>query len=146
MYEDNWANMLKKNFQRESDRSGVFEIDSIGADYELNLSIDELQAKGPYLSSGYYIFAGFAYVYSSGDYAGPAETKLAISYTLRKKGMQIRKNTFTVKKETEQLEKGHNTHKELIQGYSTSMAEATSDNFKNVISSIVGDLNSYFEK
>lgn len=48
-------------------------------------------------------------------------------------------------KSISQLER-YNTHKELIQGYSTSMAEATSDNFKNVIESIVGDLNSYFEK
>ncbi len=145
MFDNDWSTSLELNFYRESQRSGIFKIDSNAIEYQLELTIDKLEAKGPYFSQGHFIFAALFYFYSSVDYAGPAETKLAISYKLKQNGKVVHKNSFNSEKETEQLEKGYKNKKKLIQGFATSMAEATSNNFKNVIESIVQDLNSYFE-
>lgn len=148
MFEESWSASFRKNLIKEGNRSGVFTIDSstTGGSYQLELSIDQLEAKGPYFSKGFYIFAVFFYVSSFGDYAGPAKTKLAVSYRLKEDGKLIHENAFSAEKETEQLKKGYKNKKELIQGFATSMAEATSYNFKNIIESVVLDLNAYFEK
>jgi hypothetical protein len=145
MFENDWTTALQDNLLRESNRSGVFNIDSIASDYQLEFSIDKLEAKGPYYSQGFYVFLVAFYFYSFGDYAGPAETELAISYVLKKNGKSVREKTFKFEKKTEQLKKGYKNKKELIQGFATSMAEATSNNFKNAMASIVLDLNDYFE-
>jgi len=144
-YRTSWEDALQYNFTREVNRSGTFQLDSAKNSYELELTINKLQAVGPYVSQGIFVYLVFFYVYTSGDYAGPSDTELAISYQLKKNGDVIHENTFDTKKSTEVFKNGYKNKKELIQTFATSMAEATSENYKHVIQLMVDDLNKYFE-
>jgi hypothetical protein len=140
---NNWQYSLQKNFTNEANRSGVFQLDTLNSQYELEMTIDKVQAVGPYVSQGFYVFAAFFYFYSFGDYSGPAETELAISYQLKKDGVVVHHNSFESKKVTETFKKGYKNKKDLIQTFATSMANSTSENFKVVIELMVNDLNDY---
>lgn len=137
---------LKYAFVREANRSGVFKVDTSTTEsiYDLTINIEEFSAVGPYMSQGYYVFAMFIYVYSFGNYAGPAETQIKLNYTLSKNGVVVKENNFTHSKTTEQLKKGYKNGKELIRGFATSMAEASSNNVKSGYEDLVQDLNEYF--
>tara|TARA_B100001109_G_C18859369_1_gene473247 strand:- start:918 stop:1655 length:738 start_codon:yes stop_codon:yes gene_type:complete len=137
---------FKQNLLKDIRRSAIFEVDSLnGSEYDLEVSIDQISAKGPYNSQGFCVFALFFYFYSFGDYAGPAESTLSVSYKLKNSGKVVKSNSFSYVKEGDILNKGYKNKKELISVYSTSMAEATSHNYRNAIKDIIEDLNSYFQ-
>ena len=87
----------------------------------------------------------YAYGFSYGDYAGPANASLKISYQLKKNGQLMHSNTFGSEKKTEQIRKRYSNLAILQQDYATSMVEATSYNFKKISELIVNDLNTYFK-
>jgi hypothetical protein len=142
---NSWAESMQYHFEREAKRSGTFQLDSLDHDYELEITINKVQAIGPYTSNGFFAFLMFMYVYSFGDYAGPADTEVAISYKLKKGTELIHENTFEAKRKSNAFRHGYNNKKELIQTFGSSMAESTSKNFKDTIELIINDLNKYFE-
>ncbi|MBR9831099.1 hypothetical protein [Acidiluteibacter ferrifornacis] len=143
-YLNSWAESMQYHFEREAKRSGSFQLDSVDHDYELEITINKVQAIGPYTSNGFFAYLFFMYIYSFGDYAGPADTEVAISYQLKKGTELIHENTFDAKKKSDAFRHGYNNKKELIQTFGRSMAESTSLNFKNVIELIINDLNNHF--
>lgn len=144
--EEDPAVFLKTSLNNEMNRSGYFKPDSLKeSEYSLELSIDEIKAEGPYVSKGFFYFALYAYGFSYGDYAGPANASLKISYQLKKDGQLIHSNTFGSEKKTEQIRKRYSNLAILQQDYATSMVEATSYNFKIISELIVNDLNTYFK-
>jgi hypothetical protein len=144
--EEDPAVFLKTSLNKEINRSGYFKLDSLKESaYSLELSIDEIKAEGPYVSKGFFYFALYAYGFSYGDYAGPANASLKISYHLKKDGQLIHSNTFGSEKKTEQIRKRYSNLAILQQDYATSMVEATSYNFKKISELIVNDLNTYFK-
>jgi hypothetical protein len=144
--EEDPAVFLKTSLNNEINRSGYFKTDSLKeSEYSLELSIDEIKADGPYVSKGFFYFALYAYGFSYGDYAGPANASLKISYQLKKNGQLTHSNTFGSEKNTEQIRKRYNNLALLQQDYATSMVEATSYNFKKISELIVNDLNTYFK-
>jgi hypothetical protein len=144
--EEDPAVFLKTSLNSEINRSGYFKLDSLKeSEYSLELSIDEIKAEGPYVSKGFFYFALYVYGFSYGDYAGPANASLKISYQLKKNGQLIHSNTFSSEKKTEQIRKRYSNLAILQQDYATSMVEATSYNFKTLSELIVNDLNTYFK-
>ena len=144
--EEDPAVFLKTSLNNEIKRSGYFKPDTLKeSEYSLELSIDEIKAEGPYVSKGFFYFALYAYGFSYGDYAGPANASLKISYQLKKNGQLIHSNTFGSEKKTEQIRKRYSNLALLQQDYATSMVEATSYNFKIISELIVNDLNTYFK-
>ncbi len=141
MYSQSWEKAFRENFTKESERSGNYSLDNIGDNYQLIFSIDTISAVGPYVSKGTAVFALFFYVYTFGDFAGPAQTNLAVSYELLKNGEKIHAGDFHSGRTIGVLKTGYKSNKKLIQGFATSMADANSENFKVVISAIVKDLN-----
>ena len=147
MIEEDIPSFAKKSMIDEINRSGNFNSGPLhSADYTIELSIDQIEAKGPYVSNGFFYFALYAYGYSYSDRAGPAISNLTVSYKLKKDGQVVHRNSFQSEKMTEQINKRYNNPAMLQQDYAISMVEATSYNFKNVIESIVRDLNTYFSK
>lgn len=147
MIEEDIPTFLKTSLISEINRSGNFIIDTLDkSDYSLELSIDEIKTEGPYVSSGFFYFALYAYGYSYSDRAGPAISNLSVSYKLKKGDQIIHSNSFSSEKVTEQINKRYTNTKILQQDYAVSMVEATSYNFKNTIELIVNDLNTYFDK
>lgn len=146
MIEEDIPSFLKTSLISEINRSGHFNIDTLGkSDYSIELSIDEIKTEGPYLSSGFFYFAFYVYGYSYSDKAGPAISNLSISYKLKKGGKIVHSNSFSSERVTEQINKRYTNTKILQQDYAISMVEATSYNFKNTIELIVNDLNTYFK-
>ncbi len=145
MIEEEIPSFLKKSMIEEIYRSGSFSVDTNDkSNYTLELSIDEIGARGPYLSSGFFYFVLYVYGYSHSDRAGPAVSNLSISYKLKKDNEVILSNSFDSESTTEQINKRYTNINILQQDYAISMVEATSYNFKNIIELIVNDLNTYF--
>lgn len=147
MIEEDIPSFLKTSLESEISRSGNFNIDTKRkSDYSIELSIDEIKTEGPYVSSGFFYFALYAYGYSYSDRAGPAISKLRVSYKLKRGDQIVHSNSFSSEKITEQINKRYTNTNILQQDYAVSMVEATSYNFKNTIEQIVNDLNTYFNK
>jgi hypothetical protein len=147
MIEEDIPSFLKTSLESEISRSGNFNIDTKRkSDYSIELSIDEIKTEGPYVSSGFFYFALYAYGYSYSDRAGPAISKLRVSYKLKNRDQIVHSNSFSSEKITEQINKRYTNTNILQQDYAVSMVEATSYNFKNTIEQIVNDLNTYFNK
>lgn len=145
MIEEDIPYFLRKSMIDEISRSGNFTINTIdNSDYLLELSIDEIETKGPYVSSGFFYFALYVYGYSYSDRAGPALSNLSVSYKLKKDNEVVLSNFFNSEKTTEQINKKYTNTNILQQDYAISMVEATSYNFKNVIELIINDINTYF--
>ena len=144
MIEEEIPSFLRTSLISEISRSGNFNADTFeNSDYTIELSIDEIKTEGPYISSGFFYFALFAYGYSYSDKAGPAISNLQISYKLKKNGQVIHNNIFNSEKITEPINKRYNSKSILQQDYAISMIEAISFNFKNTIELIVSDLNRF---
>jgi hypothetical protein len=147
MIEEDIPSFLKTSLISEINRSGNFNVNTLNnSDYSIEISIDEIKTEGPYVSSGYFYFAIYAFGYSYSDRAGPAIANLRVSYTLKKDDQILHSNTFSSEKVTEQINKRYTDTKILQQDYAVSMVEATSYNFKNTIELIVNDLNTFFIK
>lgn len=145
MFEEQIPSFLKESIIEEINRSGDFKVDSdITANYSLEITIDEISTKGPYISSGYFYTSIFSYGYSYSDVAGPALSNMRISYNLKKSDEIVLSNSFNSEKITEQIDRHYTNTKHLQHDYAVSMVEATSYNFKNIIELIVYDLNKYF--
>lgn len=145
MFAEDIPTFLKESITTEINRSGSFNVDTIGnSSYTLELSIDTISTRGPYISNGFFYFALYVYGYSYSDVAGPAISNLTISYKLKKDNQVILENTLKSKKITEQINKRYTNNTLMQQDYAVSMVEATSYNFKNIIELIVNDLNTYF--
>jgi len=147
MIEEDIPSFLKSSLISEIKRSGNFNLDTLSnPDYKIELSIEEIKTEGPYVSSGFFYFALYAYGYSYSDRAGPALSNLKVSYNLKKGGQVVHSNTFSSEKITEQINKRYTNTNILQQDYAVSMVEATSYNFKNTIELIVNDLNTFFNR
>lgn len=144
-YRYSWNDILNYNFSREAERSGVFQLDSLSSDYTLDLTINKVEAFGPYDSFVGYIFFGFGYILYFEDTFGPTDTEVDITYQLKRNGIIMQENTFNSKQSTEAIIYRKKNREELIRSFASSMAIGTSENFKNVIELIVTDLNNYFE-
>jgi hypothetical protein len=145
MFEEDIPTFMKSSLMKEINRSGSFSVDTLDkSDYSLEISIDEINTEGAYVSSGFFYFAFYVYGFSFSDIAGPAVSNLKVSYKLKKGDQVVFSNSFDSSKTTEQINKGYSNTKILQQDYAVSMVEATSYNFKNVIESIVYDLNNIF--
>ncbi len=126
----------------ESRRSGVYQLDSLNADYELSIEIKKIEAYGPYTDVGY----TYAYLFSYRGTTGPAFAELTATYQLKKNGAVIKEETFESNKKVAFIDHFYDDRKDLLKIYSTRMAEATSQNMKTVIEAMVTDLNGYFRK
>ena len=144
MIKDNIPDFFRDAFVGEIKRSGNFNIDTLNnSDLSVELSINYLNAEGPYVSKGYTYSAFYIFVYSKTEIAGPAISNLSVSYKLRKNDQVICSNTFVSEMYTEQINRRYNNRSTLIKDYGASMVEATSNNFKNVIELIINDINDY---
>lgn len=147
MIEEDIPSFLKSSLISEIYRSGNFNVNTLSnPDYKIELSIDEIKAEGPYVSSGLFYFALYVYGYSYSDRAGPALSNLKVSYKLKKGDQVVHSNTFSSEKITEQINKRYTNTNILQQDYAVSMVEATSYNLKNTIELIVNDLNTFFNR
>jgi hypothetical protein len=145
MIEEEIPSFLKASLVNEINRSGNFEVDPLNtSEYSVELSVDEIKTEGPYVSSGFFYFAVYAYGYSYSDRAGPAVSNLKVSYKLKKNNQVIHSNSFSSEKITEQINKRYSNTNILQQDYAISMVEATAYNFKNTIELIVDDMNAFF--
>jgi len=146
MIEEEIPSFLSTSLIEEINRSGDFLVDTLDkSNYTLELTVEEIGAKGPYVSSGFFYFALYVYGYSYSDRAGPAVSNLSISYKLKKDGEEVLSNSFDSEKTTEQINKRYTNTNILQQDYAISMVEAASYNFKNIIELIVNDINVYFK-
>jgi hypothetical protein len=136
---------LRENLVDEIQRSGNFNVDSSNAsEYKLELSFEEINTDGPYVSNGFFYCVLYVYGFSYSDMAGPAKSNLKISYRLKHNDEVVYSNSLTSEQIGQTIRGNYNSYKGLQRDFSISMAEALSFNFKNVIASIVYDLNGYF--
>jgi hypothetical protein len=147
MIEEDIPLFLNNSLVDEINRSGNFRIETIDkSSYTLELSIDEIGAKGPYESSGFFYFALYVYGYSYSDRAGPDISNLSISYKLKKDNEVVLSNSFNSERTTHPINKRYTNMNMLQRDYAISMVEATSYNFKNIIELMVNDINTYFKE
>jgi len=145
MMEEDIPSFCRSSLATEMNRSGRFQVDTLAnSPYSLEVSIDEMSTQGPYVSSGFFYFAFYVYGYSYADNAGPAVSKLRVSYKLKKGNELVHSNSFLAEKKTEQIVKRYTNINILQQDYAISMVEACSYNFKRINEQIVTDLNTYF--
>lgn len=147
MLKENIPWFIKESLQHEMERSGKFKLDKEDkSNYSLVVNIEELNIHGPYTSKGFFVFALVAYAFSNTDIAGPASSKLKISYKLKNGKEVIHSNTFLSQKLTEQLRLDREDEKSNLQFYFASeMVKATSFNINYILKLIVNDVNSYFK-
>jgi hypothetical protein len=145
MFAENIPDFIKTSLMEEIDRSGnVYADYSAKSPYKIELSVDEMKTEGPYLSSGFFYFLIYVYGYGYSDVAGPAVSKLTISYKIKKGDDVLLSNTYEIDKLTEQINKRYTNLQILQQDYAVSMVEAASMNIKSAVEKIVNDLNVYF--
>jgi hypothetical protein len=145
MIEEDIPTFLHSSLTEEINRSGIFLVDTLkNPTYQLELSIDKVDTQGPYRSSGFFYMLLYVYGYSYSDNAGPAVSKVSVSYKLKKDGEVVLRNAFDSEKTTQPINKHYSNTSMLQRDYAVSMVEATSYNFKDVIELIVNDLNQYF--
>jgi len=135
---------LESALVSEINRSGSYIADTTGtSDYQIELSIDNISTEGPYVSKGFYFWFLYFYGGNYQDIAGPAVSKLAISYKLKKGGEVVHSNSFNSEKVTDPISKVVSTQKVLQKQYAASMVEANSNNLKSVIELITEDIEKY---
>ena len=145
MYSENIPDFIKTSLMEEIDRSGNVSADYSGkSPYKIEISVDEMKTEGPYLSSGYFYFLLYVYGYGYSDVAGPAISKLTLSYKLKKGNEIVLSNSYEFEKLTEQINKRYTNLQILQQDYAVSMVEAASLNIKSAVEKIVGDVSAYF--
>lgn len=146
MIEEDISSFFRTSLISEINRSGKFIADSLNnSSYSLELSIDEIKTEGPYVSSGFFYFAVFAYGYSQSEIAGPAISKLNISYNLRNGDEVIYSNSFNSNRLSEQINRRYTNTNLLHQDYAISMVEAKSYNIKSTIEYVVNDINTFLK-
>ncbi len=132
---------FKHYLKEESSRSGNYQLDSLDADYELEIILKKVEAYGPYKD------VGSSFFLSTIDYtgtAGPAVAELEATYQLKKNGVLIRESPFESNRIVEFIDHDYDDRNDLLKTYAIRMAEATSQNIKTVIEAMVVDLNGYF--
>jgi len=134
-------NSFEYYLKKESERSGIFYLDSLDADYKLDIIIQKVEAYGQYKDFGF-SFLNYALYYEG--ITGPAESAFVVTYQLKKKQLVVRKETFMSSRKIDFDYYDNKNRKVLLKAYSVRMAEATSKNTKTVIEAIIVDLNSYF--
>jgi hypothetical protein len=146
LIEEDISSFFKTSLINEINRSGTFVIDTLNnTAYSLELTIDQIKTEGPYVSSGFFFFAVLAYGFSQSEIAGPAISKLNISYNLRSGDELIYSNSFYSNRFSEQINRRYKTTNLLHQDYAISMVEAKSYNIKSAIEYVVNDINTFFE-
>lgn len=144
MIEEDASSFLFNSLADEIDRSACFSNNlPQTSDYSLVLSIDEISASGAYKSSGFFYFFLYFYGFSYGDVAGPALSRLSISYRLKKGDDVVLSHSYYAETPTNQLNVNQGDVDGLLRNYANSMVEATSFNFKKIIEDIVNDVNYY---
>lgn len=136
-------NSFQYYLKKESSRSGIYQLDSLDADYELEIIIKKIEAIGPYKDVGY---SFFSYGVEFKGTAGPALAEFVAVYQLKKNGAVIREEAFESNRKVEFIYQDYEDRKDLLKSYSSRMAEATSLNIKTIIEAMVVDLNSYFKE
>lgn len=112
--------------------------------YSLEINIDTIQVSGPYESSGYGFFLLFAYGYGISDMAGPATTRLALSYNLMKNDSSVLQNSVANTFYTKQASYQYSSKSTMQGSYATKMVQTLSANIDFVCNQVILDINQYF--
>lgn len=142
------ASFVQEALILESDRSGIYMADTISLHDELTLEIeiDSVSAKGPYVDQGEILFLLFAYSYSVSEMAGPGMAYSRFHYTLKKQNAVIFddyvSNRYTIKP----LVTLPGSPKNLRTAYTINLVESLSQTFKANIEVIIEDINIYLEQ
>lgn len=145
--EEDLPTFMRASLVDEMDRSGQFLLTDLLADssaYSVDVSIEEVNVEGPYVSSGFFYFIFIAYGYAMEDQAGPANCYLKVSYRLKQGDQVVHSREFGLQRGTEQLSRRYTSSSLMQRDYAISMVEALSYDFKLVNEMIVGDLNRFF--
>lgn len=142
MIKQDLPKFLVSSMVEEANRSGQFILSTeIDSGYQLTLSIDAINAEGPYETVGYNYCLFFVYGYSYIYKAGPVKTELVISYKLKKDGEVIHEHTYYSDMTGKEVYTPSGDRKRLMKNLSISMLETTALNFQNIIETIVDDVD-----
>lgn len=128
---------IKDSFIEELKRSGRYTYVDDQSDMEIDVTIKHLSMTAPVRKSGNFIFALYAFAYSQGYYAGPAQVLITADAVLKKDGREIFKQEI-----------GGIGRSGMLQGprlrigdFTTAMIEALSLSVKNLNENIVREVN-----
>ncbi len=113
------------------------------ADFELEIEIDSLFARGPYRTFGNFIFAIIAYGYSEQEHAGPGTAYSRFNCRLKKDGSVLWSRSFESEKTVEPLKNQVESVQKLRNDYTTQLAESLSLTLKENIVQVIAHTNYY---
>lgn len=142
-FKEDISEFLKSSLISEiKNSSPLIYTNSDSSEYKLNISIDSLSSTGPYKNKGFYFFIFVAYGNSYNDIAGPALSKLTITYTLTKNTEIIKQKTVNSETLTQIISnKDFGNIKILQQEYIKNMVSATSLNFNKIVQEIIAEIS-----
>jgi hypothetical protein len=137
---------LRSSFEAEAARSGCFEITrSDSADYTCSITLSECKSKGPYNSFFVAYYAVFVVGSVYGHTAGPGNSTVTLSSTLKNNKGKIIPLKYSASNKTLML-KNNNNVSSLQTTYVNGLVEALSFSFKQAIEQTIQGINSEINK
>lgn len=142
------SSFIQEALIRESNRSSTYIADTatIQDQLTLEIEIDSIGAKGPYVDQGEILFLLFGYMYSVSETAGPGTAYSKFHYTLKRENNILLddyvSNRYTIKP----LVTLPGLSKNLRSAYTINLVESLSQTFKANIEVIVEDIDFYLDQ
>jgi hypothetical protein len=137
---------LRSSFEAEAERSGCFELTrSDSADYTCTITISECKSTGPYNSFFAVYYAIFVVGSVRGHTAGPGNSTVTLSSTLKNNKGEIIPLKFTASNKTLMLKNSNNV-RSLQKTYVNGLVESLSFSFKQAIEQTIQGINSEINK
>ncbi|MEM6524686.1 MAG: hypothetical protein AAF693_12865 [Bacteroidota bacterium] len=111
--------------------------------YQLDITIDRMEASGPYDHYGEFLFLIFWLMYDTEDHAGPGSAYSRLSYVLKNGDQVLSKGSVENEAVTAPLKKRIRKLMDYRRLYTSQLTEALSFTLKANIESIVNEVNAY---
>jgi len=139
------GSFVRQQLIKEAERSGIFNLDTTGTDYDytLRVTFKDQKVAGPYEDKTTVIATFF---WRSLRKAGPGYAKTLTDFTLMSEGEEIiLDKTIPTENRTAFLDRWVKNEKEVQKQYTIAMVESLSKAYKETIEQIVQELNNYFK-
>lgn len=140
-------NFIQSAFAEETKRTGNFliEKEQAGTRFTLEIEIDSVGAKGPFVNTGFFAYVFIAYVYQVVEEAGPGIAFSRIHYRVKENERVVLEDYVSQTASFEMLRPTRTNFALFHEHYRSNLAESLSETLKGNVEKLVEHLNLFFE-
>lgn len=142
LIKEDLSDFIKSATLEESKRTGSYRIDNTPtASLILEIEVDSLNAAGPFVNKGFFIYLVFGYALQKEELAGPGKAYSRFRYRVRDGETIFLENSVSSEANSESLKLPGVAFKKLHEIYRAHLIELLSETFKQNIEKIVLHIN-----